>query len=264
MEREAAIYFRDQFRQARALTLRDEEAFDKIIFVVERMGMFLTGKVGSLKTYTTVISKYVKQSSPLAWEVSATCACLHIPFKELYDLVQDGRNWAMHQGASARHLTNHATKLAIVLEDVLMSDCEKVRDFMVQNPVCAEMWQPLSFIRQRMLESSFSFLPVNVAQKGPPAWRLISDLEVARYLRAAKNKRNQRLLQPLDTAYQRASDLQVDDPKLCRPIQLDEPVLCQPDDSVRTALEACKGLPVLVTHKENGDLLGIVTAFDLL
>jgi hypothetical protein len=169
MEREAALHFRNQFRQARALTLRDAEAFDEIIFVVERMGMFLTRTVGTLNGYKPALVTEAERSSALALEVPAPCAQLHIPFPELYDLVQDGRNWAMHQGAFARHLTNHATKLAIVLEDGLMNGCDKVRDFMVQNPVCAEMWQPLSFIRQRMLESSFSFLPVNLTQNGPPA-----------------------------------------------------------------------------------------------
>ena len=259
MEREAALHFRDQFRQARALTLRDAEAFDELIFVVERMGMCLTGKVANLDKYKHAIATEGERSS-LACEVPAAWPQLHIPFSELYDLVQDGRNWAMHQGAFARHLTDHATKLAIVLEDALMNGNNKVRDFMVQNPVCAETWHPLSFIRQRMLESSFSFLPVNLAKKGhPPAWRLISDLEVARYLRA--NARNARLLQRLDKA---SGDIRAEEPNSGRPIQLDKPHLCQPEDSVRVALEGCNGLPVLVTQKETGELLGIVTAFDLL
>ena len=158
MERDAAVYFLNQLRQARAAVLRDAEAFEEIIFVVERIGLFLTHRVDTLKGYQKRIEDEAKRS-PLSYEVPSKVlskwADLHIPFTKLFDLVEDGRNWAMHQGAVARHLTNHATKLAIVLEDALMNDYDKVRDFMVENPVCAEMWQPLSFIRQRMLESSF-------------------------------------------------------------------------------------------------------------
>ena len=38
-----------------------------------------------------------------------------------------------------------------------MSELHQVSDFMVRNPVCASMWQPLSFIRQSMLVNSFSY-----------------------------------------------------------------------------------------------------------
>ncbi len=48
MQKEASLYFRNQFRQARALVLRDAEAFDEIVFVVERMGLFLSRKVDGL------------------------------------------------------------------------------------------------------------------------------------------------------------------------------------------------------------------------
>jgi len=252
MQMESALHFRNQFRQARALALRDAEAFDELIFVVERMGTFLTHRVDTLHGYRKRIEDEAKKS-PLACEVPCKWPDLHIPFTELFNLVEDGRNWAMHQGAVARHLTNHATKLAIVLEDALMSNCDKVRDFMVQNPVCAQMWQPLSFIRQTMLENSFSFLPVNSTPEAAPTWKLVSDLEVARYLRAgAPGGRSLRLAETL---------LQAVKPE---GVQLNTPKLCAPDESGRTALEGCKGLPILVKNSATGNLLGILTAFDLL
>ena len=46
------------------------------------------------------------------------------PFSRLYDLVQDARNDALHQGAFARHLTIHAIGLALILEDALRSSEE--------------------------------------------------------------------------------------------------------------------------------------------
>ncbi len=254
MQKEASLYFRNQFRQARALVLRNAEAFDEIIFVVERMGMFLKGKVDKLKGYRTNIEKEAKRS-PLACGVPGECPQLHIPFPELFDLVADGRNWAMHQGAVARHLANHATKLAIVLEDALMSGYDKVRDFMVQNPVCAEMWQPLSFIRQTMLENSFSFLPVNFTPEAAPSWKLVSDVEVAHYLRAGTPGDRRRYLAETLRQAVRPDGIQLKDPKPCGP-----------GESARTVLEGCKELPILVTDTGcgTGELLGIVMAFDLL
>jgi len=254
MHKEAALHFRNQFRQARALVLRDAEAFDEIIFVIERMGLFLTREVGTLNNYKTDIVNEAKRS-PLACDVPGSCSQLHISFSELYDLVQDGRNWAMHQGAVARHLTNHATKLAIVLEDAFMNGCDRIRDFMVQNPVCAEMWQPLSFIRQIMLENSFSFLPVNSTPEADPTWKLVSDLALAPYLRAGTpGDRRQRLAETLSHAEKHGG------------VQLMDPKRCGPEESARTALEGCKDLPILVTNSGGGtdNLLGIVTAFDLL
>jgi hypothetical protein len=70
------------------------------------------------------------------------------------------RLWHLHQGAFARRLTGHAIELSLVLEDALRRslDSPVVGDYMVRGPICAEPWQPISFIRQRMLANSFSFL----------------------------------------------------------------------------------------------------------
>ena len=85
----------------------------------------------------------------------------------------------MHQGAFARHLTVHAIELAIVLEDALTQlKNPMVSNFMVRNPVCAEMWQPVGLIRQQMLVNSYSYLPVLRENH----WYLISDADIAMYL----------------------------------------------------------------------------------
>src|SRR5262249_25063538 len=130
----------------------------------------------------------VARRSPLAEEIPKQQPEWHSPFSKLYTLVRQGRNDALHQGAFARHLTTHATQLAIALEDALMQEPLKAREFMVTNPVCASLWQPMSFIRQTMLENSFSFLPIAPDSSGGTDWRLISDFAVARYLRSAKSQ----------------------------------------------------------------------------
>ena len=52
-----------------------------------------------------------------------------------------------------------------------------VSDYMVRDLVCAQLWQPISLVPQRMLTNSFTYLPVQDA-KGQ--WCLVSDLEVAK------------------------------------------------------------------------------------
>lgn len=44
----------------------------------------------------------------------------------LYDLVEQGRNEALHQGAFARHLAEHAIELALALEDALANGDRRV------------------------------------------------------------------------------------------------------------------------------------------
>jgi hypothetical protein len=111
-----ALHFRDQFRQARATALRDAEAFEEIVFVLERMGSFLTGKIQALGRYEAAISA-VSLQSPLAAEIPDHQPEFHSEFKVLYNLVRQGRNDALHQGAFARYLTAHAVELSLVLED---------------------------------------------------------------------------------------------------------------------------------------------------
>jgi hypothetical protein len=167
MDRSATISFFGQLRDARENALRDAEAFDGIIQVLERLGSLLLGEIGTLDKYRKVITNKV-DGSALAKDIPEDWRDVHIPFSRLYELVRIARNDALHQGAFARHLTIHAIELSLVLEDALMSSLDNptVGDFMVRNPICAELWQPISYIRQQMLASSFSFLPIKVTKDG--------------------------------------------------------------------------------------------------
>jgi hypothetical protein len=153
------------------------------------------------------------------------------------------------KGASARHLTGHAIELALILEDALRkpeTETPVVSDYMVRNPVCAELWQPISLIRQQMLTGSFSFLPLQIEGK----WWVVSDRAVAAYLGADWNARKLRLAKRLDEAETEK--------------ELKQEAKCLPGDiSLEEAIEALKDSPLLVIQK-GACLLGIVTAFDLL
>jgi CBS domain-containing protein len=170
------------------------------------------------------------------------------PFSQLFDLVKDARNDALHQGAFARHLTGHAIELALILEDALKRSDEVpvICDFMVRHPACASLWHPVAFVRQQLLANSFSFLPV----LSDGRWHFVSDRVIAVYLGASTGKERRR--------------------KLCDPLSEIKPELrlatCVTEmTSVEEALERLEDVPLLVCSDENPlQLLGIVTAFDLL
>jgi len=249
MDRSAVIAFSGQLREARENALRDSEAFDDIIHVVERLGSFLDCKIGDLGRYKNKIGIRAGQSA-LAEAIPEKWPDVHISFSLLYELVRNARNDALHQGAFARRLTGHAIELSLALEDALRRslDCPVVSDYMVRNPTCAELWQPISFIRQQMLASSFSFLPV----KGATEWCLVSDSEIATYLGTDTKERKLRLAQTLEAAR----------------IPLRPAKLCAVDTPLDEALQMLDGSPrpILVCRKEGEQraLVGIITPFDLL
>jgi len=121
---------------------------------------------------------------------------------------------------------------------------------MVRSPVCAELWQPIGFIRQQMLANSYSYLPVLKDQQ----WYLISDAAIAIYLGAEREgpERKRRLASTLDEAFSNVDPTQIE-PK--------------PDDtSLADALEALRRIPALLIYRgtDKDNLAGILTAFDLL
>jgi hypothetical protein len=176
------LYFRDQFRLARAAAFRDAEAFQDVILCLERLGLVLTGKPLGLSKYKTRIEGLASRS-PLAKFILEKHQNWHIPFTELYEHVRKARNDAVHEGAVARHLTEHALKLVLVLEDAIMMEKNKIRDFMVHDPMVALSWQPISFVREQMLTNGYSFIPIQLLRKSRSYWGLISEYAIAKYLR---------------------------------------------------------------------------------
>ena len=254
-----ALHYRDELREARLKALRDAESFEEIVFVLERMGVHLVGNIKSgLGSYKNAIVRYAMKS-PLADEIPRACDDWHTPFESLFELVREGRNDALHQGAFARHLTAWAIELATILEDALMyeatqNEAEQVKDFMIRNPALAYLWQPMSSIRQIMLANSYSYLPVSVAGDPGSSWYLISDFAVATFVRAApsRTKRKERLSCKVQDAWDKQPRL------LC------EAHTCRGSDLVRDVLSASQGKPVLVLGDRPEELRGLVTPFDLL
>lgn len=257
MEHDAAIYFRDRFRNARARAMHDAEAYQEVLFSIERFGSALSGETGTLGTYKKWIVP-MANASPLAEYIPSKHRDWHVPFPALYEVVRDARNDALHQGASSRHLTAHATQLVLVLEDALNEHATNVGDYMVRDPLCAYPWQPISLVRQQMLANNFSYLPIWDELGEEPLWRLVSDHAVAEYLRSApsksgRNGRQVRLAKKVEEV--------LDPPQLT----LLEARLCTSDTSIEEVLERLSGPPVLVVDRDSHKrLIGILTSFDLL
>jgi CBS domain-containing protein len=244
LNRNLELHYRDELRNARASVLRDAEAFLEVLFAVERLGSAVTGKSKALGEYESAITALAERSALAEAKSGGIC------FSRLYQIVRVGRNEALHQGVFARHLADHAVELAIVLEDALANGSDLVGDYMVRNVVVAEPWQPLRVVRHQMLAQSFSCLPVKLRGH----WAVITDLSIARLLRAQRTKDDKAriLTAPVESAVKEHG------------LQLDKPLAVRPDTSVANVLETQSGsIPVLVLNA-SGDLLGLVTPFDLL
>lgn len=251
MEQEAALYFRDQLRIARAAALRDAQAFQEIVLVLERIGAYLKDGGRGLDSFCRVIKEQAIRS-PMAEDVPCELPDFHQKFEVKYHIIREARNTAIHEGALARHLTVNAVELSLVLEEGIMIDRHQVSDFMVRNPVCACLWQPLSFIRQTMLVNAFSYLPVATLKEKNNSWQFISDFRLAEHLRRNGKVSKEGLRQKLQDA--------VDSGQL----ELLPARTCNPTDQIEKVLEESAGLPTLVLYPGGRDLLGILTPFDLL
>ena len=274
---ESRIYFRDLFRDARAKALSNSESFQEILFSIEKMGMFL------LKKRSEQDAEYKRDlQNPNLFTLGRDYRCVikelisssnSIQFSELYDIVLDGRNDAMHQGAYARHLTDNCVQLVLIIEDALMSSMDrKVSNYMVRNVVQALPWQPISFIRQQMLSNSFSYMPLlvnpNNGMDSKKKWVFLSDAHLARYLadskinkcekskKDIKNERHERLVTIVEEAIKQ------------NPFDTEDisARTCKPDDTIDDVLEKMEnGKPVIVIDGEDIErIVGIVTAFDLI
>jgi hypothetical protein len=187
----------------------------------------------------------------MAVDIPAKVPHFHQRFDVKYDIVRNARNAALHQGAFARHLTSNAVELSLVVEEGIMHAHYQVGDFMIGSPVCAYLWQPLSFIRQTMLVNSFSFLPVPPAEEQGTNWRLVSDFRLAQYLRVNGDVSKERLGQKLQQAVESGQ------------LELHPADACHTDDDIQIILDKSRGLPTVVLSPDE-QLMGILTPFDLL
>ncbi len=246
--------------------LKDSEGYQKVLHVIERMGSCLLGKIRTLHKYGDKIRELAARS-PYAEEIPEIHPAWHTPFSVLYELVKQARNDAMHQGVVARQLTHNLVVMALILEDAMKvnDNGARISDIMVRNIVTAEMWHPVSFVRQQMLINSFTYLPLFDGSE----WKVLSDHAVARYLfNCSNSERKKRLIQTIAQA--KSNGLSLDDGLVVRLvngsdtkhanlINIDgEPV------ELSNLVNQSEGRPILVTAEDNKRLVGLITPFDML
>lgn len=253
---ESALTFRNAFREARLKVLANAENYQELLFVLERLGTHLAGRDVGLACAKPYIMELVEhgalEGKPAASDTGELRA------SELYDLVRNARNDAMHEGTFARNLAVHLVRLSVILEDALvnMADGRKAKHYMMREPITAEPWEPIAFVRQKMLVHSFSHLPVRIGR----SWKIVSDHGIAVYLwqldgGACEKKR---LQQRLDCAVKER-------------LKVRRAVVVKPEDVVRDVVKEREryirqGYPILVEAdlKDGKTLVGILTPFDLL
>jgi len=243
--------FAQEFKAARASALRDAEAFEEHIFVLERLGSYLWNKPkGNLGKYKKLLLEEAARST-LAFEAASRFPSFHVSLEALYEEARKARNDAMHHGAIARHLSRHAQEIALIMEDALMDGATKVREFMVRNPACTELWHPLSSIRRTMLLNAFSFLPF---EKARGDWHFVSDLDLAAFLQCGKKgERTTRMLLTLGEALEGKPER----------LSAQKAAVCHMETSVQELARSTRAVPHLVLDDQQR-LLGIITPFDLL
>jgi hypothetical protein len=243
---------RDQLRSARAEALANAEGFHAILRAVELIGQQMDKRIGDLGRYKTVLSN-LAAASPLAIELPANCPECHNKFGALYDELRQARNDAVHQGAYARSLTDHAVELAIMLEDALMIDASVVSQFMVRNVVEANAWHPISYVRQQMLTHAFSYLPI----WNTDAWKLIPDYFIARLLRTEQTK--------LNGARSRCLAVSVSEAVRAGNLELIPAQSVIPETPIVEMLPLIGERPLLVIDRDHPNVLvGLLTSSDIL
>ena len=181
-----------------------------------------------------------------------------INWDNLYKEVVAARNDIAHTGTKAALAGTRITALVTALLAVLAEaakgeDVRTVKEVMVSNPVCAETWQTLADLRRTMLVNDYSALPLRDGDAGDAGWKCVRAEELAAYLLVAKERQGGRLADVLA-----GKELPVMNPYTARTVR--------EGDRVDHLLEHTDRLPVVVTRSVDGrgEIVGIVTAFDLL
>lgn len=232
-----------RLREARALILRDAEAFHEAATVLEHVGQVLAGEIrNGLGRYKKELLKLLNlENGPKLAEV-----------ERLFNLVRKNRNMAVHDGAWARHMSSRLIDLFLMLEEAVMKKMTTVNDIMVRDPVVAETWHMVAQARRTFLASSFSYLPILLGDQ----WRLLSDGMIMRFLRAAGNDEERKCRLAMQIGKAMTAGLE----------ELPVATPCDGGLTIDKLPDLMGDQPVLVIEDISGAprLLGIVTPFDLL
>ena len=184
-----------------------------------------------------------------------------VGWKDLYHSVRHARNDLAHTGSEAALAGTRTAALATVLMEALAKAAkenatQRMRDVMVSNPTCAQTWQTLADVRRTMLVNDYSVLPLRDGDCGAK-WMSVRAEDLAGYLSTGDDfKRRETLGEAIESCDARLLLHGV--PALSEEVPID-----------RVWSESGLELPIVVTRRlgaesEESEIVGIVTAFDLL
>lgn len=236
------VYFYNLFRTARIAASRNAEDFESAIHAIEELGRLLKSKAKGMDDYRGPIAEALKfDGDP--------------EFRALYNAVRLARNNAVHEGARARHLTDNAISLLILMGERMFPDDNDLTlsHFMVRDPVIVQPWMPIENARIAMLRHSFSSIPVSL----DGIWHVIMDHELINFLSHPEQKQRKRMsVKDARGAGLKLPKCRLFDPSTKPRALLDAPVS---DSEIQW--------PALVVQRFTGGdqhVIGIVSAFDLL
>ena len=246
--REAFVEYRNEIRKARHAVTEEGAGYEIIVQAVERLGAYLWNPkqknrgFGNLGKYKEVLRDLVPTD-----------------FDRVYERVRIGRNAGVHQGAEARPLIQNAVELAIMLEDGLReaSKMNKAREVMASPVVRAYTWEPVAQTWQKMLAGSYSALPLwrQKSEKCEGGWSVMTADAIVKWLQQAPCNTCRKEREKMQLADAMAMEKRLEAPKACE---------TRPEEEIVLPAGGWTGGVLLVTHGDQHDLIGVVTAFDLL
>ena len=251
--REAFVEYRNEIRKARHAVTEEGAGYEVIVQAVERLGAYLwnpcseKGKFGDLGRYKKKLKNLVKDTVVMT------------DFCRIYERVRNGRNAGVHQGAEARPLIQNAVELAIMLEHGLReaSKMSKAREVMASPVVRAYTWEPVAQTRQKMLAGSYSALPLwrQKSEGCEGGWSVITADVIVKWLQQAPCNTCRKEREKMQLADAMAMEKRLEALKACE---------TRPEEEIVLPAGGWTGGVLLVTHGDQHDLIGVVTAFDLL
>ena len=245
-KREAFVKYRDEIRKARHAVTEERAGYEVIVQAVERLGAYLWNPKNRKNGFGD-LGKY-KQALKVLFPMD---------FDHVYERVRIGRNAGVHQGAEARPLVQNAVELAIMLEHALRekSKMDKAGEIMASPVVRTYTWEPVAQARQKMLAESYSALPLwcKECEGGVGDWFVITADAIVEWLQEA----------PSWTCRIEREKMQLVD-AIKEKLKLSKACTTGPEKEIKLPEDGWPGGVLLVTNGEQRDLIGVVTAFDLL
>ncbi|WP_175607432.1 CBS domain-containing protein [Deinococcus marmoris] len=168
--------------------------------------------------------------------------------EKLFTQIKDARNDKAHRGPFARSVVKRASEFALFVEGELAEMLYNAEDFMSSSVVFAREKDYLYKIRGIILENSYSYIPIQIKED----YYFVSDFEISKiWTKLSKTDKYSKKLSDL---------IKADQLKL-----LQAEFVNTKDDlkKVIEKMEKSQFIPILVKDKD-GDVVGIITAFDLL